>query len=153
MYFSCPRLNMGFVRGTITKMAGKKAAAYQFAFVDTTYVIYYPIASEFYIWITFIKLLPKFEYRLCPITKMATKMAASCRFALVNTLNLVIYHPIYSKFHILTTFIKLSPNIKYGFCLINDNQDGSKNDRLWSVCTCGHSNLVIYHPISSKLHA
>ena len=31
---------------------------------------------------------------------------------------------------------------------LSDNQDG--NHLL--VCTCGHSNLVIYHSISSKFH-
>ena len=39
----------------------------------STLVIYYPIAAKFHIYITFINLLPKFEYGLCPITKMATK--------------------------------------------------------------------------------
>ena len=52
----------------------------------TTLVIYYPIASKFHIWITFINFSPKFEYGLCPITKMATKTAANCQFALVDTL-------------------------------------------------------------------
>ena len=33
-----------------------------------------------------------------------------------------------------------------------DNQDGRQNDRHLTVYTCGHSNLVIYHPISSKFH-
>ena len=46
--------NMGFVLGTITKMAENISAAYQFAFVDTTLVIYYLIASKFHTWITFI---------------------------------------------------------------------------------------------------
>ena len=41
----------------------------------STLVIYNPIAAKFhiYIYITFIKLSPKFEYGLCPITKMAAK--------------------------------------------------------------------------------
>ena len=46
--------NMGFVLRTITKMAKKISAAYQFAFVDTTLVICYLIASKFHTWITFI---------------------------------------------------------------------------------------------------
>ena len=34
---------------------------------------------------------------------------------------------------------------------MNDIQDGCQNSRhLWSVCTWGHSNLVIYHPVSSN---
>ena len=35
---------------------------------------------------------------------------------------------------------------------LSDNQDGCQNGRHLSVCTCGHSNLVIYHPISSKFY-
>ena len=42
--------------------------------------------------------------------------------------------------------------LKYGFCHMDDNQDGCKNGRCLSVCMCGHSNLVIYHPIPSKFH-
>ena len=33
---------------------------------------------------------------------------------------------------------------------LSDNQDGCQNGHYLSVCTCGHSNTVIYHPISSK---
>ena len=51
-----------------------------------TLVIYYLIASKFHIWITFIKLSPKFEYGLCQLTKMASKMAATYRFALLDTI-------------------------------------------------------------------
>ena len=51
---------------------------------QSTLVIYFLIASKFHIWITFIKLSPKFELGLCRITKMATKMAATCQFALVD---------------------------------------------------------------------
>ena len=58
--------------------------------VHSTIVIYYLIASKFHIWITFIKLLSKFEYGLCRITNMATdmatNMAATCPFALDDTL-------------------------------------------------------------------
>ena len=35
---------------------------------------------------------------------------------------------------------------------MNENQDGCKNGCHLSVCTCGHSNLVIYHLISSQFH-
>ena len=35
---------------------------------------------------------------------------------------------------------------------LSDNQDGCQNGRHLSVYSCGHSNLVIYHPISSKFH-
>ena len=35
---------------------------------------------------------------------------------------------------------------------LSDNQDGHQNGRHLSVYTCGNSNLVIYHSISSKFH-
>ena len=36
---------------------------------------------------------------------------------------------------------------------MNSNQDGCQNGRrLWSVCTCGHSKLVIYHTVASKFN-
>ena len=55
---------------------GRRLSVYTYG--QSTLVIYYPIASKFHIWITFIKLLPKFEYGLCPITKTASKMATTC---------------------------------------------------------------------------
>ena len=41
--------------------------------------------------------------------------------------NLVIYHPISTKFHIWTTFIKLLFMSEYGFCPMNDYQDFRQN--------------------------
>ena len=36
--------------------------------------------------------------------------------------------------------------------VLSHTHDGDlNNSHLW-VCTCGHSNLVIYHPISSKFY-
>ena len=70
----------------ITKMVDKMTAAYELALVDTIPLSFYMIASIFHIWITFIKLSPKFEYGLWRITKMAAKMAATCQFALVDIL-------------------------------------------------------------------
>ena len=84
---------------------------------------------------------------------MATKMATACRFALVDTLaSSFIYHPISSKFNIGITFIKLSPKLEYWFCLMKDNQFGRQNVCCLQVWFYGHSNLVIYHLISSKFH-
>ena len=37
----------------------------------------------------------------------------------------------------------------YQTLAMSDNQDGSQNGHHLSVYTCGHSILVIYHPISS----
>ena len=53
---------MDFVWRTITIRVDKMAAVYEFALVDTLPVIYYPIASKFHIWITYIKLSPKVKY-------------------------------------------------------------------------------------------
>ena len=50
----------------------------------STLVIYYRIGAKFQIYITFIKLSPKFEYGLCPITKMV----ATCQFTLVDTIKM-----------------------------------------------------------------
>ena len=83
------------------------------------------------------------------ITKMANKMDATCQFALVDS---DMYHKISFKFHIWTTFFNLSPKFEYEYCPNNDNQDGQQNGCRPSVCTCGHSNLDIYHQISSKFY-
>ena len=64
----------------------KMAVAYQFVFMDTTIILYYPISSKFHTWISFIKLSPTFRYGLSRITKMAADMAATCRFSLVDSL-------------------------------------------------------------------
>ena len=82
-------------------------------------------------------------------------MAATCWFALVDTLTQSFIAQFLPNFiiHILVAFVKLSSKFEYGFCLINDKQDGHQNGCLWSVCICGGSNLVIYHQISSKFQA
>ena len=50
--------------------------------------------------------------------------------------NLVIYHPISSKFHIWTTFIKLLFMTEYGFCQMNDYLDFSQNE--YPLFAAGH---------------
>ena len=109
-------------------------------------MIYHPIFIKFHAWFTFIKLSPKFEYKFC-LMKDYMKTACTCGHS-----NLVIYNPMSSKLHIWTNFIKLFPKINFGYCPMNYKQDGCTNGHRLSVCTCGHSNLVIYHPMSSKLH-
>ena len=66
-----------------------------------TLVNYYPIAYKFQIWITFIKLSPKFKYGICQLTKMASKIVATFRFALLDTNKLSHLSPYSSssKFH------------------------------------------------------
>ena len=83
-------------------------------------------------------------------------MSSACgQFALCGHSDLVIYHPISSKFHIhvLSTFFKLWPKFEYRLCQLKNNQDGCQNGPcLWSICPCVHSNLVIYHRVASKFH-
>ena len=75
----------------------------------TLLVIYHPISFKFHVWITFIKLSPKFEYKFCPMNdnKMTTKMAAACWFAFVDTCQTT---------HMIT-FTKLIPKIDCGYYL------------------------------------
>ena len=49
-----------------------------------------------------------------------------------STCNLV-YYPISSKFHILTTFIKLLFMSDFGFCPMNDNQNCRQMDIPFSL--------------------
>ena len=58
------------------------------------------------------------------VAKMAYKMAAAYQFALVDTQStLVIYQPIFSKFHKLIASIKLWFTFKYRFYMMNDNHE------------------------------
>ena len=77
---------------------------------------------------------------------MANKMAAASQFALYLS-------------HLLPDCIQISymdyfyqTLALFRIWALSDNQDGRQNDRHLSVCTCGHSNLVIYHRVSSKFH-
>ena len=72
------------------------------------------------------------------MTKMGTRWPAPISLHLW-TLQLSRLSPSSSKFHILITLIKLSPKFEYGFCQMNDDQDGRQNACLWPVCTRGHS--------------
>ena len=65
------------------------------------------------------------------IAKMADKMAVAYQFAFVDT-----YHPVSSKFHIWTTFIKLLVMSKYGFCPMNYYQVCRQNR--YPLFTAGH---------------
>ena len=63
---SCSSLNIGFVQRTITKMADKMVATYQFALGHSNSVIFNQISFKLNIWIAPIKLSFKYEYGLCP---------------------------------------------------------------------------------------
>ena len=57
------RSTTGFVRRTINQNSHRLSIC---TCRHSTLVIYYRIASKFHIWVTFIKLSPKFEYGLFP---------------------------------------------------------------------------------------
>ena len=102
----------------------------------------------------FYRFLPNFMYGFVPsnsfsssntslvrrtITKMADKMAAP-----INLLLWTIYLN-----HLLLDYLQISyMDYFYQTLGLSDNQDG----RQLSVNTFGHSNLVIYQPISAKFH-
>ena len=93
------------------------------------------------------------NHKFCPMddNKMAANMAAPCRFALVDTLIWLFITQFLSNYmHGLLS--SNFPKLNFGYCRMNDNQVGCTNGNCLSVCTCGHSNLVIYHQISSKFH-
>ena len=93
-------------------------------------VNYHPISSKFHLWITLIKLLPKFEHGFCPMNNNHNFSQNGRHLWLVGICahsNLLIYHLISSKCHIWITFIKLFPNIDYGHFPMNDNQDSHQN--------------------------
>ena len=86
-------------------------------------VIFNQIFSKFHVWIASIKLLFKFEYRLCLMNNKQNGRRLSVS-AVVVTLTGVIFNQISSKFHICIASIKLSFKFKYGFCPTNTNKDG-----------------------------
>ena len=98
---------------------------------------------NFILWFyTFIKLFPKIDCGFFPMIELITKMTCQNGRRLWTLCNLVIYHPISSKFHIWVIFIKLFPKIVCEICVINDNQDGCQNDNSLSWCTCGHKYML-----------
>ena len=139
--------NMGFVRRTITIMTDKIAATYQCPLSWSLIVIFNLISSKFHIWFACIKPSFKFGYGFC-----STNDNQDCRqngrrlsVCFCGHATLVIYYRIASKFHIWITFIKLSPNFKYGLCPIN---------KMATTCQLAlvDTTLIIYNPISSKFH-
>ena len=140
---------MGFIQSTITKMAEKMSAAYQFCCCcHSNLVIFDQIDFNLHICIACIKRWFKFEYGFCPttITKMADKNGRCLSICFCGQYlnyflpdcfqisymdyfyqtftHLIIYYLIASKFHIWITFFKLSPKLEHWFCLTNDQQDG-----------------------------
>ena len=113
---------------------------------------------------TFIKHWRMFGYGFCLMNdnQYGQKMAAYSPFALVGTLTYSFITPLHPNF-MHDFFINFSPKFKYKFCQIYDNKmaakiatvckNGQQNGRLWFICSCGDSNLVIYHLFSSNFHA
>ena len=110
--------NMIFVRQTITKMAYKMAATYQFVSLrcidHSNLVIFLRISSIIHIWIASITLWFKFKYEFCQTNDSIDGPRLPVHTRAHPTL--VIYYPIASIFHIWITFIKLSPKFEYGLC-------------------------------------
>ena len=109
-------LNMGFVRQMTTKMADK-----------------WPPLLSIYLWTLYlshllldfcqIAYMDYFNQTLAqvPIWALSDNQDGHQNGRQVS--NLVICHPISSKFHIWTTSIKLLFMFEYGFCPMNSNQD------------------------------
>ena len=131
--------NMSFVRQTITKMANKMAAAYQFASIrccgHSNLVIFNRTSSKFHMFFASIKPWFKFKYEFCrqTIIKMADKMAVAYQLVSVHCCghsNLVIFIQISSNLHIWIASITLWFKFEYEFCPTNDSQDGRQMDTL-----------------------
>ena len=98
-------------------MATKMAAACRFTLVDTYFIIYHPISSNFYLWITHIKVFPKIDCGFC-LSNNNQDSYQNGRFLSVcicGHFNLFSYHPISSKFHIWITW----PCLIMGFVLFS----------------------------------
>ena len=137
-------------------------------------VIFNQISSKFYIWIASINLSVKFEYGFCPTSdnkdgrqngrhlSIAAVVVTLTQSFLIGFLPNFIYGLLPSnscsslnislvRRTITKMAAKMAAYYQFAFCL-SDNQDGRQNGHQLSVYTFGHSNLVIYHPISSKCH-
>ena len=124
-------LNMSCVQQTITKMADKMAAAYQFASIrccgHSNLVIFNQISSKFHIWFVSIKPWLNMSFVRQTISKMADKMAATYQLASLRCCghsNLVIFLRISSNIHKWIASITLWFKFRYEFCLTNDSLYG-----------------------------
>ena len=107
---SCLSFNTSLVRRTITKMADKMAAAYQFAF----WTIYLNHLLPDYLQILYMD----YFYQILGLSDNQDGHQNGRHLSVYTCghSNLVIYHPISSKFYIWATFIKLLFMSEYGFC-------------------------------------
>ena len=135
--------NMCFVRQTITKMADKMAATYQFASIrccgHSNLVIFNRISSKFIYGL--LTSNPGSSLNMCfvrqKIIKIADKMAAAYHFASIPCYGhcyLVIFNWISSKFNIWIASIKPWFKFKYEFCPTYNNEDGRQNGSRLSLC-------------------
>ena len=127
------------------------AAVYQCLLSWSLLVILNRISSQFHIWIASTKLSFKFECRFVrrAINKMDDKMAAPI---CLHLWTLYLSHLLPDCFQISYMDYFYQNFTKVQIWAVSDDQDGHQNSRHLSVCTCGHSNLDIYHQISSKYH-
>ena len=95
----------------------------------------------------YIKLLFKFEYQFSPTNYNQDGRQNVRRLSICFCL-WTIYHNHLSPYYLQISHM----DYFYQTLALSNNQDGRQNGRHLSVYTCGHSNLVIHHPISSKLH-
>ena len=84
----------------------------------SNFVIFYRISFKFHIWIAFIKLSFKFEYRFCLTNDNQDNSPISVRCR--GHCNLVIFYRISSKFHVWIASIKLLFKFEYKFSPMND---------------------------------
>ena len=81
------------------------------------------------------------------IFKMADKMVSAYQFAFVDNLPLL---PDCLQISYMDYFNQALAQVL--IWALSDNQDSHQNGHHLSVYSCGHSNIVIYHIISSKFH-
>ena len=113
---SCSSLNTSLVLRTITKMAAKMAAAYQFAL----WTIYHNHLLPYNLQISHMDYF--YQTRALSNNQDGCQNGRRLSVYTCGHSNLVIYHPISSKFHIWTSFIKLLFMCDYGYCPMNDYQ-------------------------------
>ena len=112
------------------------------------------ISCKFDIWIASIKLRFKFQYGFCLMNNDQDGRQNGHRLCVRfrGHSNSVIFNRVSFKLNIWIASIKLVLKFQYGFCATNNYRDGQKNGRRLSVCSCGHTTVVIYYQIVSILH-
>ena len=119
----------GFVRRTITKMANKMAATYQFRCRGrSNLVILIGFLSNFIYGSLPSKVWFKFQWGFCLANdnQDGRKSGHHLSVCTCGRSTLVIFYLISSKFYIWIASIKLWFKFEYGLCPTNNNQDGQQ---------------------------